>query len=183
MKEKIESNKKLFLDTNIKYGNFITQGLLDFLGEGLFIGPSAQSNQYPYCFPGGLISNILNVTEYAFKINNILPTKLKVDKNSLIKICFLHQIGKTFLFELNTVDWEIKRGNLYKFNENLSAIQVGERSLSYSLKHGVELSDNEIEAILNWNKSDEDKQSKYHSSMETIILKQAIELSNSDGKL
>ena len=52
-------------------------------------------------FPGGLIDHILKTTKYAIGINKLLPQSYEVDAQSIVKVCFLHQIGKTFLYKKN----------------------------------------------------------------------------------
>ena len=97
---KIEKNKNKFIDSVKNYGNFITDELYEFLGEDLWVSPASTSLQLHNCFPGGLVDHIIKVTGYAVKINDTLPEKLRVDKSSIIKVCFLHQIGKIKLYLL-----------------------------------------------------------------------------------
>jgi len=176
LRTRIEKNKTRFIDSVKNYGNFITDELYDFLGEDLWTSPASTTLQLHNCFPGGLVDHILKVTAYAVKINDTLPEKLRVDKASLIKVCFLHQIGKVKLYLLNETDWELKRGILYKFNEELPSMKVSERSLFYCNQYGVKLSDVEFQAIMNFEKTDEDRQSRWYSDILSVILKQAIEL-------
>lgn len=176
LRTKIEKNKTRFIDSVKNNGNFITDELYEFLGEDLWTSPASTTLQLHNCFPGGLVDHILKVTGYAIKINDTLPEKLRVNKTSLIKVSFLHQIGKIKLYLLNDTDWEIKRGILYKFNEELPSMKISERSLYYCNQYGVKLSDLEFQAIMNFEKTDEDKQSRWYSDILSIILKQAIEL-------
>ena len=174
---KIEKNKNRFIDSVKNNGNFITDELYDFLGEDLWISPASTTLQLHNCFPGGLVDHILKVTGYAVKINDTLPEKLRVDKTSIIKVCFLHQLGKVKLYLLNNTDWELKRGVLYKFNEEISSMRISERSIFYCNQYGVKLNDIEFQAIMNFEKTEDDKQSRWYSSILSVILKQAIELS------
>lgn len=176
LRVRIEKNKSRFIESVNNNGKFITDELYEYLGEDLWSSPASTTLQLHNCFPGGLIDHILKVTGYAIKINDTLPEKLKVNKESIIKVCFLHQIGKIKLYLLNDVDWEIKRGILYKFNEELVSMKVSERSLFYCNQYGVKLSDVEFQAIMNFEKTDEDRQSRWYGNMLGIILKQAIEL-------
>ena len=101
----------------------------------------------------------------------------KVDNNSLIKVCFLHQIGKTFLYIWCESEWHrTNQGKIYEYNEKLVSLKIGERSAFYALKYGVELNDEEYQAIVNYDKPDDDKQSKWYGSTLSTILKQANEL-------
>jgi hypothetical protein len=65
---------------------------------------------------------------------------------------------------------------MYDFNEDLVSMRVGERSAYYSLRYGVELSDEEYQSILNYDKTDDDKQSRWYGSTLSTILRLANEL-------
>jgi len=128
-------------------------------------------------FPGGLIDYILTVTKYGINLNDILPESQRVDKKSIIRVCFLHQLGKVKLYKFCESEWHRKnQGKMYDFNEELVSMRVGERSAYYSLRYGVELSDEEYQSILNYDKTDDDKQSKWYGSTLSTILRLANEL-------
>jgi hypothetical protein len=55
-------------------------------------------------------------------------------------------------------------------------MKISERSLFYCNQYGIKLSDVEFQAIMNFEKTDEDRQSRWYGNMLGIILKQAIEL-------
>jgi hypothetical protein len=122
-------------------------------------------------FEGGLIDHLLRVAKQAVLINETLPEILKVDKNSLVKVCFLHQIGKANLYTPCTSEWHRKnQGKMYEFNEDLTSMRVGERSIYYATSHGIKFTEEEYIAILNFDKND-DKMSEYHNSMTGELLK------------
>ena len=176
LKEKILKNKEIFLEKNKLYG-ILTQELLDFLGEDLVTAPASSMTSLHNAFPGGLIDHILKTTKYAIGINKLLLQNNEVDAHSIVKVCFLHQIGKTFLYKWNESEWHRKnQGKNYEYNEELVSLKIGERSAYYSLKYGVELTDEEYQAIVNYDKSDDDKQSKWYGCTLSTILKQANEL-------
>ncbi len=176
LKEKILKNQDKFLNTIDTYKIF-TPELLEFLGDEITTAPASTMESLHGAFPGGLVDHILKTTKYAIGINEILPTNLKVSKTSLIKTCFLHQIGKTFLYVWNESDWHRKnQGKIYNYNEALVSLKIGERSAFYALKYGVKLNEEEYQAIVNYDKSDDDKQSKWYGSTLSTILKQANEL-------
>ena len=97
LKDKIIKNREKFEKTNGMY-NIFTEELLKFLGEDFFTAPASNMKSLYNAFPGGLLDHILKVTKYGINVNETLPTELRVEKESIIKVCFLHQIGKTFLF-------------------------------------------------------------------------------------
>ena len=61
---------------------------------------------------------------------------------------------------------------MYEFNEDLTSMRVGERSVYYVMSHGIELTEEEYTAIINLDKSD-DKMAEYHNSMLGDLLKTA----------
>ena len=155
LKEKIEKNKKKLYSTNDKYKIF-TKELLEFLGDDFIRAPASTMKSLHNAFPGGLIDHIILTTKYGVDINLSLPENIRVDNSSLIKVCFLHQ--------------------MYEFKDDIVSMRVGERSAYYSLKYGVQLSEEEYQSIINYDKPDDDKQSKWYSTTLATILKQANEL-------
>jgi hypothetical protein len=169
-KEKIVSNTKKYFETATKL-NFMNDEFMNFLGEAFIKAPAATMASLHNAFEGGLIDHLLNVTKYAVLINDSLPEDERVDKNSLVKVCLLHQIGKANLYKECTSEWHRKnQGKMYEFNEDLVPMRIGERSIYYALSHGVKLTEEEYSAILNFDKVD-DKMAEYHNSMVGDLLK------------
>jgi len=168
--EKIVANTKKYFDTATKLG-FMNNELMTFLGESFIKAPATTMTNLNNAFEGGLIDHLLNVTKYAVLINDSLPEDEKVDKNSLIKICLLHQIGKANLYAPCTSEWHRKnQGKMYEYNEDLTSMRVGERSVYYAVSHGIKLTEEEYTAILNFDKVD-DKMAEFHNSMLGDLLK------------
>tara|TARA_Y100001937_G_C7070402_1_gene308090 strand:- start:554 stop:1129 length:576 start_codon:yes stop_codon:yes gene_type:complete len=176
LKEKINKNNQTFLEKNELYG-ILTKELLEYLGEDLLTAPASTMKSLHNAFPGGLIDHILKTTKYAIGINKLLPTGMEVEAQSIVKVCFLHQIGKTFLYKWCESEWHRNnQGKMYEFNEELTSMKIGERSVYYAMKYGVKLSEEEYQAIVNYDKPEDDKQSKWYGSTLSTILKQANEL-------
>ena len=168
--EKIVANTKKYFETATKLG-FMNDELMKFLGEAFIKAPASSMLEYHNAFEGGLIDHLLRTTTHAVKINETLPDSLKVDKNSLVKACLLHQIGKANLYTPCTSDWHRKNlGKMYEFNEDLTSMRVGERSIYYAMSHGITFTEDEFIAILNFDKND-DKMSEYHNSMIGELIK------------
>ena len=169
-KEKIVANTKKYFDTATKLG-FMNDNLMTFLGSSFIAAPASSMVDYHNAFEGGLIDHLLNVAKYAVLINNSLPKEEQVDQSSLVKVCLLHQIGKANLYTPCTSEWHRKnQGKMYEFNEDLTSMRVGERSVYYAISHGVTLTEEEYIAIINFDKND-DKMSEYHNSMVGELLK------------
>ena len=176
LKEKIKKNNQTFIEKNELYG-ILSKELLEYLGEDLLTAPASTMKSLHNAFPGGLIDHILKTTKYAIGINKLLPTGMDVEAQSIVKVCFLHQIGKTFLYKWCESEWHRNnQGKMYDFNEELTSMKIGERSVYYAMKYGVKLSEEEYQAIVNYDKPEDDKQSKWYGSTLSTILKQANEL-------
>jgi hypothetical protein len=174
-KSKILKNAEKFFKTGQQYG-FMSDQLIAFLGETIVGAPASTSLNMYGAYDGGLIDHSLRVTKYAVSLNDLLPETLRVSKESLVKVCILHQIGKTFLFKPCTSDWHVKQGKVFDFNENIVSMRVGERSVYYALSNGTSLTEQEYQAIVNFDKDDSDLQAKYHSTTLAMLLKQANEM-------
>ena len=176
LKDRILKNKQTFLEKNELYG-ILNKELLDYLGEDLLTAPASTMTSLHNAFPGGLIDHVLKTTKYAIGINKLLPDSISVDAQSIVKVCFLHQIGKTFLYKWCESEWHRNnQGKMYDFNEELISMKIGERSVYYAMKYNVKLSEEEYQAIVNYDKPEDDKQSKWYGSTLSTILKQANEL-------
>lgn len=175
-KEQIEKNKSKLLETSEKYG-VLSDSLLEFLGDDLFVAPASTSLDMYGAYPGGLLEHIFIASKYAVKVNGLLPEKLQQDIPSILKCTILSQIGKVFLFVFNESEWHRnKLGKMYEFNDKLISMRVGERSAYYCSKYNVELSEEEYQTIVNSDKGDDDLQSKYHSTPLAQVVKQGFEL-------
>ncbi len=170
--KQIEKNTKKYFQTAQDNG-FMTDQLMQFLGLDFIKAPASTMQSYHNAFEGGLIDHLLKVASYAVRINDSLPEEERVDKKSLLKVCLLHQIGKAKLYTPCESDWHRKnQGKMYEFNENLTSMRVGERSLYYAMTNGIEFTQEEYVAILNFDKID-DRMSDYHNSMVGELLKMA----------
>jgi hypothetical protein len=170
-KDKITRNTKKYFDTATKKG-FMTEELTAFLGTDFMTAPASTRKEFNNSFEGGLIDHLLQVTKYAVSFNSALPETEQVDVDSLIKVCFLHQIGKSKLFKKQTSQWHLDKGINYDFNNNLISMRVSERSIYYATSNGVSFTEEETAAILNFDKTD-DKQSELHNTTLGDLLKMA----------
>lgn len=179
--KQLEYNKAKFLETNEKY-SIMTKELVDFLGDDLFTSPASTSLSMVGCYPGGLLHHTIKACKYSININEMLPESLKQPIQSIIKAIFLSQIGKVFMFCPNKNEWQVKQGKMYDFCDDIVRLRVGERSIYYTTKYGVQLTEEEYQAILNLDKDDEDKMAKYFSAPLTSIVKWGFELAIMEEK-
>jgi hypothetical protein len=175
----LENNKKKFIETNAKY-NIFTKELLDFLGDDIYTAPYSSSLNMIGCYPGGLLHHIIKSCRYSLKLNEILPEGLKQPVATIVKVVFLCQIGKVFMFKL--IDGATQHGKMYDFNDDIVRLHVGERSAYYALKYGITLTEEEYQGILGINKENDDKMAKYFSTPLTQIIKNGFELAIMEEK-
>jgi hypothetical protein len=175
----LENNKKKFLETNVKY-NIFTKELLGFLGEDIYTSPYSSSLNMMGCYPGGLLHHVIKSCRYSIKLNEILSDHLQKPIESIVKVVFLCQIGKVFMFKLN--DGPPIGNKMYDFNDDIVRLHVGERSAYYALKYGVKLTEEEYQGIINIDKENDDKMAKYFSSTLSLIVKNGFELAAMDEK-
>lgn len=167
---KIIANTKKYFDTANKH-KFMTDELMQFLGENFIKAPATNLTSLYGAYEGGLIEHMLRVAKYAVAVNNSLSEDERVEVSSLLKVCLLHQIGKANLFIPCTSDWNIKnQGKMYDYNNDLTSMRVGERSVYYAQTNGVMLTEEEYYAIISFDKND-DKMAEYHNSLLGELLK------------
>jgi hypothetical protein len=175
----LESNKKKFQETNLKYGIF-SKELENFLGDDFYIAPASSSLNMIGCYPGGLLHHIIKGCRYSIKLNEILPDGLKQPVESIVKVAFLCQIGKVFMFKMK--DGGTQGGKMYDFNDDLVRLHIGERSVYYALKYNVSLTEEEYQAILNIDKENDDKMARYFSGQLSQTIKNGFELAAREEK-
>jgi hypothetical protein len=184
-KELIEKNKKSYYSA-VKGYNVCRMDFIDKLFDmELFTTPASTMSSLHNAFPGGLVDHLLRVAGYAVKINETLPDTLKQTKESIIRVSLLHGIGKIGLYTPCKSEWHIKnQGKMYEFNENLTSMTVGERSIYYLMSNGNGdmLNEFEYQAILNYDKDASDKMSEWHTTPLGVILKMAIKLAIMEEK-
>ena len=183
--EKINENYVLFLKklegVGVDYVNIVK-----YVGENnLKNATFAINSDMGMAYDGSLINIILRkVTKYAVLINQMLPENVKVNEESLIKVCLLHQISKAIMFEENDSTWEkTNRGLLYKYSELEGSLRCGERSAYICLSNGVQFTPEEYEAMRIMDKDSEDTYAKFYSSPIATIVKQANELAAMDMRV
>jgi HD superfamily phosphodiesterase len=168
--ETIDKNTRKYFKTAQENG-FMTDELMVFLGEDFIKAPASTMKDLHNSFEGGLIDHLLRVTKYALYINDV--HSIKLEKGSILKVCLLHQIGKAKAYTPCTSQWHKDNlGKNYEFTDILS-MRVGERSAYYALNHGIKFTEEEFQAIVNFDKESTDKQATYHTEWLGEILKMA----------
>jgi len=181
--EKINLNFVNFTDKLEKYQIFPDKMKEDVdFNESLRVASAFISEDSGGAYEGSLIEHITRIAMIAFNINKTLQEEVTVPIDSLIKVCYLHQIAKVFMIRKNTLDWEIKKGKPFAFDKSLPALKTAEYSIFLCNEYGIKLTVDEYEAILATEKLD-DAQTKYFSNSLSQILRVSIELANTERKL
>ena len=170
-------NYGLYIDKLSKMG-FETTKLEDDYGERLIDATFSISNDNGLAYDGSLLQTVLyKLTPYAIKINDLYPEEIRVNKESLIKVCLLHQIAKAVRLIKNDNEWERdKRGLLYKYDSKQPAIKTGMHSLVIAQNCGIPFTPEEAEAMTINDRDPSDDQARWHSSIMSTIIRQANEM-------
>jgi hypothetical protein len=132
---------------------------------------------YVGAFAGGLVWHSLEVLKIMKELNKLYNANISAD--SLILTALFHDIGKignktTDLYSPNDSDWHVKRGIVYKMNEELMTTPVPVRSLWW-LSSYTSLSEEEIHAITSLQHLHQMYSSEYYNvPMLTLVLQQAV---------
>jgi hypothetical protein len=155
-----------------------TEKLAEEIGEKLADATFSTNLDNGLAYEGALINTVLyKLTPYAIKLNDLYPTDIQVDKNSLIKVCLLHQIAKAIRLMPNDNDWEVKnRGLIYKYTPNQPSIRTGLHSLVIAQNCGIQFTPEEAEAMTVNDRDLTDDQARWHSSLMASIIRQANEM-------
>lgn len=140
-----------------------------------YFAPANPSTNMSGCQPGGLVQHLINVGTYMLKQNEMLPEPLRIPKKDVVTVALLHDLGKINLFKINSNDYFRKQGKLYEFNNDLTSMQIGERTLYY-LQNLVTFNADEFQTILFYGKTD-DKQAEYYGNIMVSMLRNAIKMS------
>ena len=164
--EKINRNYLLWMDYLKKYGCY-SESLIDDYGEAIKLGSFAMNENSGGAYQGSLLDVVLSnlcvigshINEYAFGTNDKGKTRhpfLNVDKNSLMKVLLLQHISKAEMFVSSNEQWKINKGLYYEFNPNLeTTLKLGERSVFMCMSHGINLTEEEYDAMKILDKDDD----------------------------
>lgn len=178
---------------NLKYVNFVSKlkkyGIYTEkfendmeLNDKIKFASASINKESGLAYDGALMDFITRIAVVSFNLNNILNESVKTSVDSLIKVCYISQLSKALMIEKNDVDWEVKKGKLYKFSKNIPALKTGEYSIFLCTKYGIELTEDEFTAILSIDKVN-DEQTKYFSNSLSQVLRSSIEIVITEKKL
>ena len=152
--------------------------LFDLIGEKLKNATFSTNGNEEICGEGTFIKTLLyTLTPFAIKLNDMLPEDQRIDKNTLVKVCLLHQIAKSVKLIPNDNSWEIeKRGLLYKYDNTMPSIRTGLHSLVLAQQAGITFTPEEAEAMTVNDRELSDEMTRWHQSRLSSIIRMANEL-------
>lgn len=174
--EKINLNFITFCKKLEKY-NCYSEQMINELGEEIKNCSFSLNEDTGSCYQGSMIDIVLNhlcsiaynVNECVFGINGRF-SEMKVNPDMLMRVLLLQHLAKAEMFVPQREQWKIKRGQYYDFNPDLkSSLRLGERSLYLCQKYGIEVSEEEFEAIRIIDKLDDDKINSFLTPLCSIV--------------
>jgi hypothetical protein len=117
---------------------------------------------------------LMTLTPFAVKMNELFKEEKRVDKDSLVKVCLLHQIGKAIMMVPNDNEWEVsKLKKIFKYTDDNPSIKTGLMSVWMCQECGINLTMGEIEAMTANDVDPSEPMYRYHSSTMANIIKAA----------
>ena len=174
--EKINLNFITFCKKLEKY-NCYSEQMINELGEEIKNCSFSLNEDTGSCYQGSMIDIVLNhlcsiaynVNECVFGINGRF-SEMKVNPDMLMRVLLLQHLAKAEMFVPQREQWKIKRGQYYDFNPDLkSSLRLGKRSLYLCQKYGIEVSEEEFEAIRIIDKLDDDKINSFLTPLCSIV--------------
>lgn len=152
-------------------------------GEQLKNGTYSISKEHGLAYEGSLLNVVLRkLTPFALKTNDILPEGVKVeDTKKIVKVCLLQHLAKVLMFVKNENEWEVsKLGKVFTYAPTKMAMRLGVRSVALAMSLGINLDEEEIEAITIIDKEGDDD-IKYYARPLATVVRIANELVTTDS--
>lgn len=146
------------------------------VGNGLtFYETPASVDKYGV-YEAGLIDYILNVTSKMIHLNDTIKQEhLKIETKTLVKVGFLHAIGKIGMFT-RAEQWRKNKGQHYQYVNDNPTLTVPHRSLLFiNNEMDVKLSFEEMQAITTATGKEDDFY-LYYGEYLSSILRSAVDM-------
>lgn len=177
--EKRNLNLSIWIKKLKNYGCY-SDSLIDKYGDKIKNATFNINEANGACYDGSLIDTVLNtlcvigyhINEYGFGKNEndkLRHPFLCVNNDMLMRVLLLQHIGKADMFIPQTENWKKNNGMLYDFNGELDTqLKLGERSVFMCMNNGINLSEQEFEAIMSIDK-DEKKNNSHQNVLYTVV--------------
>ena len=149
--EKINLNYTNWVNRLKKYECY-SEEMINEIGDKIRVASFARTEEAGMCYPGAMIDVVLNkMAMMAYNINKTFEQTnplLGVNFNMLMKVLLLQHISKCDIFVPETDSYWTRKGNLYKFNNDVeTSLKTGERSVFLCQKYGIKLNEQEYDAM------------------------------------
>lgn len=130
--------------------------IIDVWKERFMMAPASNKDWYHNAFPGGYLDHVLRVNKIAnqlYKLYDFHGSPINFLLEELNFATMFGQLGKLGVeggeyFIKNDSDWHVKNmGMVYKFNPNLAAMKIYDRTFFLLQQAGIPLTQNEYLAI------------------------------------
>lgn len=163
--EKINANYLAYIKRLERY-NCYSEQMINEIGEQIKNAPFTMTDSYGGAYKGGLVDVTLNILcRIGYGINERVLGKnggdafqfpiMAVNPDKLMRVLLLGNISKAVMFEPETEQWKLSRGNNYRFVDNPTAMKSGVRSAYMCQKYGIQLDEDEFETIMGMDDNDE----------------------------
>ena len=135
------------------------KALTETLKERIMFAPASTKDWFNNAFPGGYLDHVLRVNKIANQLHKLYDfhnaNTESYTSEELNFVSLFSQLGKlgdwdNEYFTKNDSDWHVKNlGMVYKFNENVPAMKIYDRTIYLLQDAGIKLSHNEYLAIRN----------------------------------
>lgn len=129
--------------------------MYEVFGEQLISAPASGKVHYHNAFPGGYLDHVVHVADTAMKMATIYKAvggEVDFTKQELVFSALHHDLGKLgneqgpYYLDQDS-DWHRKRGELYKYNDNMQYMTVTDRALHLLHKFEIPVTEKEWIAI------------------------------------
>ena len=186
--EKINANFLKWIKCLEKYHCY-SEMMINDIGEKIKNAAFTLHENMGGAYQGAMLDIVLNhickiavhINDLALKgdTNKVQHPNLYVNHDMLMRVLLLQHISKAQMFTLQTQQWKTKNGQLYEFSDELNTkLKTGERSLFMCQKYGIELSEEEFEAMCIIDKSEES--GDIYSNPLTMLIKYVNKLATID---
>ena len=171
---KINSNYLAYVKRLEKY-NCYSEQMMNEMGDAIKTCSFGMTEDSGCAYDGAMIDVVLNtLCKIAYHINEIgfgdEHPFVRVNFDMLMRVLLLQHIGKAQMYVSETEVWRKKKGFNYNFNDELASnLKLGERSLYLCQKYGIQLSEEEYEAIRVIDKTEDGKTDLYSSPLAILV--------------
>ena len=155
--QKIEENYNKFMEY-VKADSRAEQliPMYEDYGNELLTAPASGKAHYHNTFPGGYIDHVLRVVDTTLHISSLykkMGGTINFTKEEAVFSALHHDLGKLgnpgaapYYLDQDS-DWHRKRGEMYKYNENIQYMTVTDRALYLLQKFEIPVTEKEWIAI------------------------------------